>query len=498
MDLLTSVRSLTRRHALLALGDNVVVGVSGGADSLCLLHLLLRLREEFRLRLHVAHLHHGARGEEADADATFVADMARRWALPATIARQDVPSIARARKLAFEETARRVRYTFLAHVAGEVGASKVAVGHSADDQAETVLMHFLRGAGPAGLRGMLPATPLSAYHLLQEMADFPLPPALPVLVRPLLAVDRRRIEQYCAEHGLEPRFDRSNVDTTLFRNRLRHEVIPLLEDSSPRLRQRLRHTAEVVAADYALLERLRRQAWQDTVREERENAVTFDRGAWRSLHLSLQRALVREAIYRLRPQLRDVSFVHVENAVGVAREGTTGAQATLPAGVTLTVGYTRLTIADAGYERAIDGPALPVDQEIEVALPGTTRIPGGEWLLEATLLEQWTPADVAARPSRWAAYLDLDALSSPLILRTRRSGDRFRPQGLGGHAPRLTDWMINAKVPHAWRDHLPLLASGAEIVWVCGWRVSETAIVSPSTRGVARFRFLRDSRSPGE
>lgn len=495
MDLLTNVRSLVRRHALLALGDSVVVGVSGGADSLCLLHLLLLLREEFRLQLHVAHLHHGSRGEEADADADFVAETAQRWGLPATIAQQNVPGIARARKLAFEEAARRVRYTFLAHVAGEVGASKVAVGHSADDQAETVLMHFLRGAGPAGLRGMLPATPLSDYHLLQEMADFPLPPALPTLIRPLLAVNRRRIEQYCAEYGLATRFDRSNLDTTLFRNRLRHEVIPLLEVSSPRLRHRLLHTAEVVAADYALLERLRRQAWQDTVREEGEDAVVLDRDAWQSLHLSLQRALVREAVYRLRPQLRDVGFVHVENAVGVAREGTTGAQATLPAGVTLTVGYTRLTIADAGYERAIDGPTLPVGEEIETALPGTTRGLGGEWLLEATVLEECPPADVAGRSDRWAAYLDLDALSSPLILRTRRSGDRFRPQGLGGHAPRLTDWMINAKIPRAWRDHLPLLVSGAEIVWVCGWRVSETAIVSPSTRQAAHFRFLRDSRS---
>ncbi|HIP88120.1 MAG TPA: tRNA lysidine(34) synthetase TilS, partial [Anaerolineales bacterium] len=135
MDILPKVREFIHRHGLLSPGDAVVVGVSGGPDSLCLLHLLVRLREEYHLRLHVAHLHHGARGKEADADAGFVADLARRWNLPATIAKRDVPAIARAHKLAFEEAARRVRYGFLARVAGDIGASKIAVGHNADDQA---------------------------------------------------------------------------------------------------------------------------------------------------------------------------------------------------------------------------------------------------------------------------------------------------------------------------------------------------------------------------
>ncbi|HIE37551.1 MAG TPA: tRNA lysidine(34) synthetase TilS, partial [Anaerolineae bacterium] len=143
MDLLPQVRDFIQRHNLLSVGDGVIVGVSGGPDSLCLLHLLVRLQEPYRLRLHVAHLHHGARGEEADADAAFVADLARRWGLPATVAKRDVPAIARSHGLAFEEAARRVRYAFLAQIAGEIGAAKVAVGHNGDDQAETVLMHFL-------------------------------------------------------------------------------------------------------------------------------------------------------------------------------------------------------------------------------------------------------------------------------------------------------------------------------------------------------------------
>ncbi|MGB9889276.1 MAG: tRNA lysidine(34) synthetase TilS, partial [Anaerolineae bacterium] len=358
-DLLREVQRFIRCHDLLRVGDRVVVGVSGGPDSLCLLHLLLRLQEEYRLQLHVAHLHHGARGEDADADAAFVADRAREWGLPATLAREDVPALARAYKLAFEEAARRVRYAFLAHVAGRVGAAKVAVGHNADDQAETVLMHFLRGAGLAGLRGMRPATPLSEYRLLPQTDRFPLPDRLPVLIRPLLGIPRAAIEAYCAEQGLTPRFDRSNLDTTYFRNRLRHELLPLLETYNPNIRRRLCHTAEVVAADYELLTQMREWAWGQVVREETDRAIVLDRAGWGAQPLALQRALVREAAYRLRPHLRDVDFVHVEAAVQVARAGTTGARATLPGGLALTVGYDTLTVADARYEPPPPGPTLP-------------------------------------------------------------------------------------------------------------------------------------------
>lgn len=489
MDVLARVCDLIGRHSLLAPDDGVVVGVSGGPDSLCLLHLLVRLREEYRLRLHVAHLHHGARGRDADADATFVANLAREWSLPVTVARRDVPSLAHELGLAFEEAARRVRYAFLADVAGQLQATKVAVGHNADDQAETVLMHFLRGAGPAGMRGMLPATPLSAYRLLRPAGQRALPPASPTLIRPLLTVPRAEIERYCAEQGLEPRFDRSNLDTTYFRNRLRYELLPLLETYNPNVRRRLRHTAEVVAADYALLEQARDRAWEEAVLEETEQVISFDRAVWRNLHLSLRRSLVREATYRLRPELRDVSFIHVDSAVRVAQEGDTGAQATLPGGLMLTVGYGRLTLADAGYEPLAEGPVLPAGTEVAVSLPGVTPLPGSEWALEARLLDEWASGEVEANPDRWTAFLDASALAAPVILRTRRSGDRFRAQGMGGHAPRLTDWMVNAKIRRPWRDRLPLLVAGREIVWVCGWRVAETAVIGPSTRQVARFRF---------
>jgi tRNA(Ile)-lysidine synthase len=501
IDVLKQVRCTVDDHSLLERGDGVVVGVSGGPDSLCLLHVLLRLREVYDLRLHVAHLHHGARGADADADAEFVGALAE-WGLPVTIERQDVPALAREHRLAFEEAARRVRYAFLARVAGKASAHKIAVGHNADDQAETVLMHFLRGAGPAGLRGMLPATPIADYRMLEPLRmqearckrqslDIP-HLASCIIIRPLLDVSRVDIERYCAERGLEPRFDRSNLDTTYFRNRLRHELLPLLETYNPNVRGRLRHTAAVVAADYELLSQLQEQSWVDTVREERETAVVFNRVAWRTLPVALQRSVLRRAVYRLRRSLRDVDFCHVEGARRVGLSGETGAQATLPSGLALTVGYDALTVGDEGDAGPLpDEPLLWCDEPLTVQIPGTTSLPQSDWVLRAELLKRWGLEQIADNLDPWTAYLDVDALAAPLMLRRRRRGDRFRPQGMEGHSVKLSAFLINCKVPRAWRGRVPLLVAGGEIVWVCGRRVGEGAVVGSAAQQVARLWFER-------
>jgi len=506
-DVLKQVRRTIETYGLLAPGDGVVVGVSGGPDSLCLLHVLLRLREEYRLRLHVAHLNHSARGAEADADAEFVAALAAEWNLPVTVEKQDVPALAREQRLAFEEAARRVRYAFLARVAGATGMHKVAVGHNADDQAETVLMHFLRGSGLAGLRGMLPITSITDYRLLEPFLQ---QPATSIsLIRPLLEVPRSEIERYCADQGFRPRFDCSNLDTTHFRNRLRHELLPLLEGYNPKVRARLRHTAAVVAADYELLTQLREQAWAEVIRDEREETIVLDRVSWRALPVALQRATLRQATYRLRRSLRDVDFVHVENARQVGLRGETGAQATLPMGLALTVGYDTLTVDDAGEAGPPpDEPLLWSVEPIPVQVPGTTLLPSApsasfragpqsEWVLQAEVTncassgDEWDTAQIAANPDPWTAHFDADALADPLVLRPRRRGDRFRPQGMQGHGVKLSAFMINLKIPRAWRDRVPLLVTGDEIVWVCGRRIGEGATIGPGTRRVARLRFER-------
>jgi len=519
VDVLGVVRREIESGQLLDAGTGLVVGVSGGSDSLCLLHILMRLRREFDLSLHVAHLNHCLRGEEADEDMIFVALLTMAWGLPCIIEVSDVASVAQRRHMSLEEAARNVRYGFLMNVAHRVGAAAVAVGHHADDQSETVLMHFLRGAGIGGLKGMLPCIEMSDVRVLDSNRPHLASRSATRLVRPLLTVPRAAIEQYCQDHDLKPRFDRSNLDTTIFRNRLRHELLPLLETYNPNIRALLQRTAAVVAADHQLITSLLNDAWAETVIEENDHGIAFDLGAWRALPLALQRATVREAAFRQRPQIRDVDFVHVEHALEVGNKGSTGARAILPQGLVMSVGYDALRLSDCKQEPPIPNwPLLWCDDPVPVTLSGNTFLPdrlekapvgdetkaiaGGEdkrtkWSLEA-LQWQGEPSSAFNNTDRWTAYLDADRLRSHLVLRRRLPGDRFQPLGMGGRSVQISDFMINAKVPQHLRERIPLLVQEqssspreAEIAWLVGWRIDERVKVTKKTRNVVRLRWHR-------
>lgn len=488
----SQVVAYIHREQLVLPGDRVVIGVSGGPDSLCLLHVLWLSMDRLGIELHVAHLNHMIRGADADLDARFVADQAAERGLAHTVAARDVPAAAQRLGLAIEEAARRVRYAFLAQVACEVGAARIAVAHNADDQSETVLMHWLRGAGLAGLRGMLPAVPIRDLRLLEGLES-----AGDIwLIRPLLSTRRTTIEGYCQEHELRPRFDRSNLDTTYFRNSLRHELLPLLErEYKPRFREILRRSARVIRDDYDLLCELRDRAWQEIVRQASDRAVVLDRSGWAALHPSLQRATLRHAVQQLRQSLRDVNFEHVEAAVQVAREKGTGAQATLPRGVMLTVGYQTLVIADADHVPTPDFPTLAGRRTV-LAVPGQTFLPGGARVDIDIVPRSQLPAGWAENPNPWLAYLDADAVGTNLSLRRRQRGDRFCPLGLDGRHKLVSELMVNDKVPAWWRDLIPLLVRQDDhIMWVCGWRVDDRAKVTDRTSQVAVVRLHHPDKS---
>jgi len=466
--LLAPVSVFVRKHGLLAPNQQLVVGVSGGPDSLALLHLLTRLRPEYDLRLRVAHLNHGLR-PSADEDSEFVTQIAKAWDVPCTVERADVAAIAKAEHLSIEEAGRLARYAFFTRL-GPVAA----VAHNADDQAETVLMHLLRGSGLAGLRGMLPK---------RVMAVSPGESRLEI-VRPLLGTSRADIEAYVAAHGLRPRIDPTNTDTTFFRNRLRRELLPFLETYNPNIRQILRRTAEVVAGEHELLRGLVEQTWNNTLAVEAKRqptsvspdavrkssqseskAVVFDLIRWRALPLPLQRALLRQAINRLRPGLRDVDFTPVENAIAWLQTAESGHTADLLGGLCVKIVGSTLIV----------GPwsVSPPPQEARGALPEVSLgIPGATQFLDW----QFTTEIVAAsdpHPDRWTAFIPASFM--PLTVRIRRPGDRFKPLGLNGHTLKLSDFMINRKIPATERDQWPLVVSGATVLWVCGYRLAEQA-----------------------
>ena len=448
-----------------------MVAVSGGADSVCLLHVLLQLRNNLGVTLHAAHLNHKLRGEEADADARYVASLAQRLGIPATIAEQDVGRYREEHRLSLEEAAREVRYSFLAEVAAATGAERVAVGHTADDQVETILMHLVRGSGLAGLRGM---APLSRWHSQASQAQI-------TVVRPLLEVARAETAAYCAAHDLTPRADSSNESLAYLRNRFRSELIPLLRRYNPRVSQALLRTAAAIADDLSYSDEQVSQLWGSAITEQPYGLVLHT-GEARALHPALRRHLLRAALERLLGGLTDVESSHIE-AMMRALAGPAGKRLSLPGGLVFYVDYGACILGRGG--EGIPCPLPPLEGEHQLNVPGETLLPG--WRVSARLL---APPAPQIESSPWRAYLDYDRAGPRLVVRERRPGDRFQPLGL--EAPKkLQDFMVDAKVPRLWRSRVPLVCSSEGILWVVGWRVGHLARLTPETRRILLLEFER-------
>jgi tRNA(Ile)-lysidine synthetase-like protein len=492
--------ALVRRHWAAALEAGVagpgplVVGVSGGVDSLALLHLLRGLAPALGVTLRAATLDHGIRGPAGAADAAFVAALCAEWGVPCAHGACDTPAYAAREGRSLEDAARRMRYTFLAAVAAEAGASAVAVGHQADDQVETTLDHWLRGAGLAGLAGMAPWAPLPLPPDAPDLAralGLPAPPAAPWLLRPLLDVWRADLAAYCAAEGLQPREDATNADPTYRRNYLRAILLPLLEQAQPGLRARLHRSATIFRDEDALLEADLDAAWP-SLATPTGDVVRLDLAAFAALPPSLQRRAIRRAAATL-GALPGLDLVHIEAArtlLGPA--GRTGAVTHWPSGGRVWRERGAGLVAAGGAARDAAWPCLAPGAELLPPPEGEMRV--GAFLLRVSRADDATGG--GPRGDAWTAVFDADALAAlgPLTLRTRRPGDRIRPQGAGGRSRKLQDVLVDGGVPRHVRPGLALLATGDGVVlWAPGpgGRRGDAALVGPATRRIVTFTFRR-------
>lgn len=445
-------------HQLLPAGSRLVVGVSGGADSLALLHILRHLPPEAAPDLHVATLDHGLRGEAGADDVRFVIQTCADWGIPVTAGSRS--------GLRYDEnTARAARYAFLAETAHQTQARYVAVAHHAGDQAETVLLHLIRGAGLQGISGMAQAAPLPGHPDI-------------TLIRPLLHVTRAAIEQYCREHGLTPRHDHTNEDTRLLRNRLRLETLPHLRQLNPQIEAALNRFAAIAARDQDFIRQQLEQAIHEHARVSPQR-VSLPRPVFSQLHPALQHHFVVWAARQIGGQ--DVGAEHIASAVELALRGHTGQQALLPGNLRLRLDYNIVIIEQTEAAQTFDGPLLPPGTSLSVAVPGITVLPGTSGLLQASLQPLGeTQAGLAIREGQ------------AVELRTRRPGDRFTPPGLQGHRPKLKDWFIDHKIPHALRDQIPLLVIDEEIAaLIIGsrWVINPFFAIRDANQSIIYFQF---------
>ena len=450
----------------------VLVGVSGGADSLCLLDILLQAGYP----VVVAHLDHQLR-PEAEADLQWVKRLAEARGLPFTAHGVDVRAHAESNGIPVEEAARILRYRFLFEQAEFYNAQAVAVGHTADDQAETVLMNFLRGSGLNGLKGMQVRWLPNAWS-----SEIP-------LVRPLLYTWRQETEGYCRAHQLEYVQDESNQDTHYRRNLLRHEVIPYLEQINPQLKIALVRMAHTLRSDQKIVESAVQKAWVDCVLDQQPDWVVFDQLKLNAQPVEIKRQLMRQSMAHIQGGLRDVDYESVMRAV-TCLEGPSGkGQSDLIGGMRLLLEEDRVWVAK--WSANLPGWGWPqVSGAVTWSGDHPLSLPGG-WYLLAERVEAEALLEASENPDPFQVYLDLGSQDPLLEIRSRQPGDRYQPLGMAEGSIKVSDYMINRKIPRRARAGWPLVCWQEQIVWIPGGPPAHPQRVRIETPGALRLRLAR-------
>ena len=502
----TVERAITRavqRHALWTPGARLVVAVSGGADSLCLLGALLALRERgHRLvpgEIIVAHFDHGLRGDESREDSRFVQQLATELGILCVTGHPDAPYSTKLR-VSIEDWARRARYSFLRCVMAEHEAERIVTGHTRDDQAETILLHWLRGSGLAGLRGMAPVR-----------GD---------IARPLLEVTHEQTAAYCAALGWQPREDSSNADPRFMRNRIRHELLPLLETYNPGIRELLVRNGELLADDEAYLTEQAHQAWIGVAEEAYRGSIRLHRQPLLELPSALRHRLYRSAVRKLTDGEVTLEARHIIALDKQMVDGHTGDVRRLPGDLSACLEYDALVFhksvtpspiasgESAQADLVAAGPSGAVSTARALPVPGVIEMPEIGWRFRAwhiagvpgsedaselppapelpSLSFADRPAEVGRAESR--VYLDASTIGETLTVRTWRPGDRFRPLGMQGEK-KLQDYFSDAKVPRELRGRLPLVFNADHLVWVAGLRIDDRVRLTPTTQAVVALQL---------
>jgi tRNA(Ile)-lysidine synthase len=470
------VLNFIRQNELAKPEQKILVAVSGGADSVCLLHVLNQIKNELHVNLHVAHLNHQLRGQESVGDAAFVKDLARKLDLPISIKSADVLTYQLKHHLTLEEAAREVRYAFMNETARSVGADSVAVGHTQNDQVETILLHVIRGTGTLGLQGLRPS------HIL-HLPNGPLK-----VIRPLLDISRTEVEDYCLLNVLSFRQDSSNLSLAMLRNRVRLELLPLLNEYNPDVADSLLRISRIARDEAVYLEAETGHLWSQIGLQNGSNII-FSKDQFLALPAALQRQMLRRAFAELLGSLKDIETRHIEAILNALRKPA-GRKLHLPGNIVFSIEYSRY-ILGRDVQSLVPFPEL--EGEMSIAVPGQTIFPG--WLVQTQILPVTNYDFESESREKWqnhefAADFDLALVKNGLTLRSLRPGDAFQPLGLA-HLKKVARFMLDAQIPHDWRSRVPLVCNSKQIIWVAGWRIDDRVKVTPSTRSTLRIKLIR-------
>ena len=438
-------------NSLITKGDKVVVAVSGGPDSVCLLHILLALKNRYELQLYVAHFNHNFRGLEAQKDAQYVADLCEELEVMCFVKSENVAVYAKENNLSDEEAGRIKRYEFFREVKKKTSANKIAVGHNFNDQAETVLMRLLRGAGLQGL---------SAIHY--KRGD---------VIRPLLDVEREDIEDYCVVNELNPKTDITNLKPVYHRNKIRLELIPYLKENyNPNLLEALVRTAKILKADSDYLDSQAYDIFKLICSMDSNEKISIPIPSIDIMHVAMKTRLFRLASERLVGKREVFSYTHIQSILALVSKKNTGKRLQLPMGITALINYDKLIFTTSSEIEYDYSYKLKVDELVEINELGA--------VFTAKILNRTAMKKINVDNNK--KIFDFDKVKNDLIIRNRNVGDVFRPLGMKGKK-KLKDFFIDNKVERSERSKTALICDGGKIMWVVGHRISDYYKVTKQT-----------------
>jgi len=458
--LLEDVRKTISKYKMLQAGDKIVVGVSGGPDSLCLLHVLKGLCDEYGCSLYAAHLNHKFRGEAADADAAFVGEICKDWGIPAFIETFDVPAYIEETGLSPEEAGREIRYKLFDRVCREVGGNKIAVAQNLNDHIETILMRFMRGSGIEGLKG------------IEAVRGN--------IIRPLLEIERYRIEEYCTEYNLAPRLDKTNLEPIYHRNKVRLELLPYIQKNfNPNIMMALNRFSGLIKDENDFLE----AEAEEKLRELAEfsgDRVVLELSKLLELHTALQRRVIRQCVERLSNTLNGFEFKHFEGILELAWKNT-GAAVMLPHRLKAYRSYDKLVLVKdivKADKKCYYKLKYDCDNSVDTEMG-------------SIVVERRKAKDIGRlNRQKDVIYIDPSNIKEGLILRFREPGDMFSPIGMKG-SKKLKEYLIDEKIPREERETLELIADGSEIVWIVGGRLSDKYKITDETIDAVVIKYIR-------
>jgi len=442
-----------KKYNMVKEGDKVIVGVSGGPDSVCLLHLFNKFCGQLGILLYVAHLDHMFRGKESEEDARFVETLCHNWNIPFFSDKVDVPAYAKNFGLSPEDAARRVRYDFFLQVKKQINAHKIATGHNQNDHEETILMNILRGTGLDGLVGIDP---------VRES-----------FIRPLIEIPRAEIEKYIEQEGIPFRIDATNLTTDYFRNSIRLELIPLIREKyCSHFGQSLRRLSEITRRDLAFLKQETAKAEADVVNYQAEKAV-INVEKFLKQHEAIKYRLARSVVEKLSGDVKDFETRHAKLLVEFIENASPGSMIDLPKNLQGIKEYNTFILSKASFDEIPNyNYLLNVPGEISINEIGIN--------IKAYIKAK---DEIKITPDTDMAYLDYDKIESNLIIRNRHPGDRFKPLG-GMGFKKLKDFFIDEKVPRRKRNQVPIVEAKGKIVWVGGMRIDDRYKVTGETKRV--------------